>query len=299
MNVKEVDAIPYDIDGDHVLRLKLKSVNHLALALRDGRKWKRYTSYTKPKSATRRTYRRACKGGMVCRNDGCEFLRKYKFRNHSQFENRGDNVTCRECLQSVFKFPCLATKYVTFDDEDELHVDVRYEGDHSCTAIKPAEVSEFELSEISKIMPNVTAAEAAKIILREGVTSLPSSSDALCLAASFLDKRAVRDKTNSIRKSLRPDGTSVEAVRTFQQSLQSKWYGDYRVYKVVDAPLSVLTTSDERIAIAVTMTHGLEPWTQVEPYAHLDFQPSRGRGLTCLGVNCYHPLLKETVWLFK
>ena len=82
----------------------------------------------------------------------------------------------------------------------------------------------------------------------------------------------------------------MEAVRTFQQSLQSKGSGDYRVYKVVDAPLSVLTTSDERIAIAVTMTHGREKWTQVEPYAHMDFQPSRVKGLTCLGVNCYHPL---------
>ena len=65
----------------------------------------------------------------------------------------------------------------------------------------------------------------------------------------------------------------MEAVRTFQQSLQSKGSGDYRVYKVVDSPLSVLTTSDERIAIAVTMTHGLENWTQVEPYAHMDFIP--------------------------
>ena len=247
----------------------------------------------------RRTYKRACKGGLECRNDGCEFYRKYNFRNYSQFDHCGDKVTCRECLESVFKVPCLATKYVTFDDDDELQVVVRYKGEHSCTAIEPVEVSEFELNEIIKVMPNVTPVEASKIILREGISSLPSSSDALCLAASFLDKRAVRRKTDSIRKSLRPDGTSVEAVRTFQQSLQSKGYGEYRVYKVVDAPLSVLTTSDERIAIAVTMTHGQESWTQVEPYAHMYFQPSRVKGLTCLGVNCYHPLLKETVWLFK
>ena len=75
----------------------------------------------------------------------------------------------------------------------------------------------------------------------------------------------------------------MEAVRTFQQSLQSKGSGDYRVYKVVDSPLSVLTTSDERIAIAVTMTHGLENWTQVEPYAHMDFQPWWGQGCSGRG----------------
>ena len=50
-------------------------------------------------------------------------------------------------------------------------------------------------------MPNVTPVEASKIILREGISSLPSSSDALCLAASFLDKRAVRRKTDSIRNA--------------------------------------------------------------------------------------------------
>ena len=103
LNVNEVDAIPYDIDGDQVVRLKLESVNHIALALRDGRKWKRYTSYTKSKSAMRRTYKRACKGGLECRNDGCEFYRKYNFRNYSQFDHCGDKVTCRECL--YLRFP--------------------------------------------------------------------------------------------------------------------------------------------------------------------------------------------------
>ena len=88
--------------------------------------------------------KRACKGGLECRNDGCEFYRKYNFRNYSQFDHCGDKVTCRECLESVFKVPCLATKYVTFDDDDELQVVVvRYKGEHSCTAIEPVEVSQF------------------------------------------------------------------------------------------------------------------------------------------------------------
>ena len=61
----------------------------------------------------------------------------------------------------------------------------------------------------------------------------------------------------------------------------------------------VLTTSKEKLQIACDLTNKSEIWTTLSPYAHIDFQPSRVCRMNVLGVNCYHPNLKEVVCLFK
>ena len=111
-NRDTVDKIPYDINGDVVLKVKIRDVKNPWKNLSDGRNWGRYeNSYT---STAEKVYVRKCIGRPVCENDDCHFYKRFYRRNTAQYEKVFSSLLCRECKSKMTVTHCYAKKTYIF-----------------------------------------------------------------------------------------------------------------------------------------------------------------------------------------
>ena len=289
--------LPYDIDGDCVHRIATESGNPWE-SISDGRKWGRYVSISNNDGNT--IYQRNCLGRSACHNDDCPFLRKYGRYNTAQFESVSGELLCRECGSTVITTTCKATKTFTLSPVDPGHITITHTGTHICTPAKKVPICEDEITELVRLFPNIKPAVAANTLLKQAVISGSSPNEISKIAASLLDKRKIQQVKDKERKVLFPHGTNINAVYSLRYTLEENGHDEFLIYRIEKDTPMVFTTSKDKLKIACELS-GLhkELWTTLSPYAHIDFQPSRVNGMTVLGLQCYHPNLKQTVPLFK
>ena len=293
-----VSSIPFDVDGNVSYNIRVHDPSNLWSSVSDGRKWGKYCRIKHNPEKT--VYQRKCNGESVCMNDKCPFYTRYHKRNNAQFENYGNSRLCRECGYEIIHNSCPATKMVVVNNANQSTAVVHHAGDHSCSPIKKIRPPDKEISNLTKTLPNIKPAAAANAILKKALNDGCTPEHMSELSAQLINKDKIKRKTNAIRKQIYPHGTSIEAVNILNESLKTKGHDEYLIYHVQENPPMVLTTSREKLQIACDLTNNTdELWTTLSPYAHVDFQPSRVCGMTVLGVNCYHPNLKEMVCLFK
>ena len=293
-----VECVPFDIDGNVSYAVKPAGKSEPWKALSDGRRWGRYISISNPHGDT--IYQRNCMGRTACVSNDCPFYVRHGRYNTSQFEKVLDEVLCRECGVQVVCTPCKAKKTYIVSDTNAGVVLIRHEGTHICTPRKKTDVCSEEIQELSRLFPNIKTAVASNTILKQAVISNSTPEQISEVARSLLDKKKVEQIKLKTRKALYPHGTNIKAVITLQESLFEINHDKFLVYRIDEDKQFVMTTSTEKLKIACELSGmGCELWPSYSPYAHVDFQPSRVPGMSVLGVQCYHPTLKQTVPLFR
>ena len=292
----EVSSVPFDIDGDVSYTVSIEQGSSPWDNVSDGRKWGKYEPIKA--DSDKKIYQRKCKGELVCCNIECPFALRYGKQNNGQFEKIGESFVCRECKNETTCKPCPAKKTMILTNGDTESVLVRHEGDHTCSPIKKTKPPD-QISNLTKILPNIKPAVAANTILKTALHNGNTPDEMSELASKLVNQQQVQKKKRATTKKIYPHGTSVKAVKILSESLKEKGHDDYLIYNICEEPVMVLTTSKEKLQIACDLTNKTEIWTTLSPYAHIDFQPSRVCGMNVLGVNCYHPNLKEMVCLFK
>ena len=132
--VKNVDTLPYDIDGNCIYQLSYSKKGRLA-SLRDGRHWKKtITSNTKelPKGSRKIA---KCKGSYECSSSECMFRKEFRKNNTVNFDSLSENcVVCRICKMPGPFRECPAVKVWEFQDH---YVLVKHTGVHTCHPVPP------------------------------------------------------------------------------------------------------------------------------------------------------------------
>ena len=296
--VIETECLPYDINGDVVYRVDIEKDKNPWSVLSDGRKWGPYQKLSGNQCIT--VYQRKCLSRPACYSDECPFYQRYSERNSAQFEKRSGIKVCRECSEPVTIINCTATKTLSISNEMPKSVMIKHSGHHVCTAIKNFPVPKQEIEEITKSFPNIKPAVVSSSILITKLLDNNSTETLHDVASGMLKQKKIQDTKDKVRKKLYPHGTSIDAVEALKATLLRDDKDKYYIAYVKKDPMCVLTTSKEKLKIACELSGiGQEMWTTIAPYAHIDFHPSRVCGMTVLGVQCYHPNLKQTVCLFK
>ena len=292
-----VNNLPYDIDGDVIYTVETDDKNKWT-AISDGRKWGKYMSVTNSQGNT--VYQRHCVGRTACMSDDCPFYRRYGSYNTAQFEHINNELVCRECGIKAQATPCKAKKTILISPHSADNIVVRHEGYHICTPIKSLKVCSDEIEKLTRLFPSVKPAVASNSILKQVVMQNAKPEEISEVARSLLDKKKVQKTKDKVRKGLFPHGTNVDAIVTMKQDMENNEHDRFLIFKVDKDTQMVFTTSKEKLKIACELSGlGDEIWPTFSPYAHIDFQPSRVSGMSVLGVQCYHPNLKQTVPLFK
>ena len=292
-----VNNLPYDIDGDVIYTVETDEKNKWT-AISDGRKWGKYMSVTNSQGNT--VYQRHCVGRTACMSDDCPFYRRYGSYNTAQFEHINNELVCRECGIKAQATPCKAKKTILISPHSADNIVVRHEGYHICTPIKSLKVCSEEIEKLTRLFPSVKPAVASNSIMKQVVMQNAKPEEISEVARSLLDKKKVQKTKDKVRKGLFPHGTNVDAIVTMKQDMENNEHDSFLIYKVDTETQMVFTTSKEKLKIACELSGlGDEIWPTFSPYAHIDFQPSRVSGMSVLGVQCYHPNLKQTVPLFK
>ena len=296
-NLDTVDKIPYDINGDVVLKVKIKDPQNPWENLIDGRNWGRYeNSY---KSTAEKVYVRKCIGRPICERDDCPFYKRFHRRNTAQYEKVFSSLLCRECKAKMTVTHCHATKTYVFSEPNPDIVTIN-QGTHVCSPVKSVRVPQEEIKQLAQIFPSLKPSQVSNIILKKAIDSNCSPEDVSKVASGLIDSRKVGITTAKIRKELLPYGNSITAVNQLKDTMAASNHDQYLIYHVNEDPPIVLTTSYEKIQMACQLSgYGDEIWPTYAPYAHIDFQPSRVCGMSNLGVQFFHPILKESVTLFK
>ena len=292
-----VNKLPYDIDGDVVYTINTNDNDRWA-AISDGRKWGRYISIKN--SQGNNVYQRKCISRTACMSDDCPFYRRNGSYNTAQFENKNNEIKCRECGVQPQTTPCRAKKTIIVSPEHTEKIVVRHEGHHICTPVKSFEVCSQEIEQLTRLFPNVKPAVVSNSILKHAVMNNAKPEEMSEVARSLIDKTKVQKVKDSVKRGLFPHGTNVDAVVDLKNKMEESDHDNFLIYKIEKNSNMVFTTSKEKLKIACEMSGiGNEIWPTYSPYAHIDFQPSRVCGMSVLGVQCYHPNLKQTVPLFK
>ena len=293
-----VDKIPYDINGDVVLKVKIRDVKNTWENLVDGRNWGRYeNSYT---STGEKVYVRKCIGRPLCERDDCPFYKKFHRRNTAQYEKVFSSLLCRECKSKMTVTHCSAKKTYVFSDHKPDIVVINHQGTHVCSPTKLVQVPQDEIKQLTQIFPSLKPSQVSNILIKQAIDSNSSPEDVSKVAAGLIDNVKIGRTTSKIRKELYPYGNCLTAVIQLKDSMAASNHDQYLIYHVNEEPPYVLTTSYEKIQMACQLSgYGDEIWPTYAPYAHIDFQPSRVCGMSTLGVQFFHPNLKESITLFK
>ena len=288
-----VDKVPYNIDGDVVYHIKSPNKRRVYDSVVDGRSWGPSIPLKSPKKTKK--YSRKCRGGFICENADCSFVKQFGKPNNCQFETDGNLILCRECGQKTKENLCEAKKTYTISSEEDLIV-LKHEGHHTCPIVKCDSVPTDEVKEIMHLFPSAKPAEIKNAIIKKAVFSGASEEDLAKVIDPFLDHKKLVNTKQNIKHEIRPHGTSIAAVNDVKSKMPDKYF----IYYTSDKPVRVLTTSEERLQIAKEIhKENQEEWATLAPYCHVDFQASRVVGLKTFGCNIYHPNLLKVVNLFK
>ena len=144
MEIEHVDAIPWDVDGDHKYRL-LAEPDQWIDKTKDGHWYKMNTSSNNALNGFRKTV--VCSGSILCQNIGCSKLQTEGVLNSnpSDFTHQFGCHVCKCCGFFTVEINCGCKKEAEYN-LDTKEVTVCYEGEHNCTP-KPdvkAKINFFE-----------------------------------------------------------------------------------------------------------------------------------------------------------
>ena len=293
-NMQIVQSLPYDIDGECAFKVYFEGNQVPWKKITDGRPWGRYQTVMDGCG-----YQRKCLGRASCQSDDCNFYIKHNRRNIAQFENEGNESVCRECGGILTILSC-DTKKVFVINKSKKYVLIKHIGSHTCVPIKKTEIPDKDLEELVNIYPHIKPTEAANVLMKRSLNQMSSPQKMDELAATLINNKKIQVNKDKVKKTMYPHGTNFEAIRVLKSRLAKDGHDLFLIPFIQETPIAVLTTSTEKLQIAAELSGmNRELWTTQSPYAHIDFQPSRVKGMTCLGVHCYHPNTKQLVNLFK
>ena len=137
---EEVEAIPYDINGDKVYVIKRNNLQSKQLLTpKDERPFEKPQTADKigiPKGC-RKLQR--CRGSNICNDESCMYFHEYDKQNRVLFKNNEMRQTvCKCCNLPVIFIPCLARKITVFFD---TYIKIFHWGTHTCVAVPLKEAS--------------------------------------------------------------------------------------------------------------------------------------------------------------
>ena len=130
---ESVDAIPWDINGNKIYRLKCKEKDYIS-HYQDGRWFVLKDSTRKGLNGYRKTG--PCHGSLICTRPDCSKLATDDVVNTIDFKRKGNDIwECGSCGWNVQRIYCGCRKVVEYDIDKEL-LTYQHEGMHIC-ALKP------------------------------------------------------------------------------------------------------------------------------------------------------------------
>ena len=124
-----VDAIPWDVDGDHIFQIFCEEDEYID-KYRDGRWYKMNTTHIKGFNGHRKTGE--CEGSILCMNLRCSKLQTEGVVNCVDFRKEIGCQVCRCCRFFAVQKYCGCTKMVEYNN-DTKELTMWYEGKHICT----------------------------------------------------------------------------------------------------------------------------------------------------------------------
>ena len=130
---KEVDSIPWDIDGDHIYHVKCTEEDYIE-QYQDGRWFNLKNSMRTGLNGYRKTG--CCEGSCICQCADCPKLTTDGVVNTIDFKKKGNNMwEYGPCGYNVEQFYCGCRKDIEYDIDRQLLI-YKHEGKHICS-VKP------------------------------------------------------------------------------------------------------------------------------------------------------------------
>jgi hypothetical protein len=295
IEAREVEKIPYDIDGTCVFKLSFDPIDRLKSSA-DGRSWeKSYTCNTKEFPNGRRKAAK-CGGSYTCINNLCMFYVQYGKENNMQWKKTAAGTRlCKCCNHLMQHIPCEARKIWEFYQE---HVIVRHLGFHTCPARIPMTFPE-EISETFSRNPKTKPSKLQRDIL---VNSLRESGNVNAikeLASNLLDKKKLRNEKQKQSKVTHPHGHSFDAVVHLKRQLDAQ--DPFLIFEINgegmnENPSYVFKSSTFLAKIALEMDRSGNHY-MLKEWVFFDAAHKRCRGFKTFSITTFHPLLRKIVKL--
>ena len=127
--IEKVDAIPWDIDGDHIYQMPIARDTFCEMYV-DGRHFHLKHGSRKGLNGIRKVG--PCKGSMICLYEDCTKLKSEGVINISDFQRLAKGLfTCKSCGFLARRIACEALKAVEYDNDTGL-MTYKHQGKHSC-----------------------------------------------------------------------------------------------------------------------------------------------------------------------
>ncbi|MEW8544914.1 MAG: hypothetical protein AB2693_15415 [Candidatus Thiodiazotropha sp.] len=329
--IKQVDELPWNIDGDCSYRLAYdKSVGQKMKSSKDGRDWHRYNKcFTKEFSHSKGLRLQAkCKGFHQCTNKSCPFQSYYGRPNTVHILKTGNDKLCEECHRKMSFTSCNAVKTWEFPYNSDFVV-IHHKGTHSCFPTKKPKLPTEELKEVIEINQSLKPCEMANKYLMRTVENSTSREEVERVAFQLSDDRQIRNLKQKV--------TTSKSLSTKLSELQDKCLNqyedpyllfEYQIKEERDSTWKVInsTVKDGSIVKTVTTTNDPDKYCTYiiksskdklntmchmmnkdhflgEEWAFIDFKVNRvnvkGRNLKTFGISTYHTLLKKVPWLVR
>ena len=297
--VKNVDALPYHIDGNCIYQLPYSKNDRLASS-RDGRPWKKaITSNTKelPKGSRKIA---KCKGSYECSSSECMFCKEFGKNNTVNFDSLSENcVVCRICKMPALFRECSAVKVWEFQDH---YVLVKHTGVHTCHPVPLFSQRDEQVKENVEKRLDLPPKRIQREAMLDQLYSGKTIKEVKSTARAMIDTKKISSLKRIQSQSIGPFGHCLDALKRLK--LETQKTDKYYIFDIGDAGLSANKTAKihvfkmSKIAakIAIDMDKECDHFMAKE-YCFFDGNHKRCRGFVTLGCYVYHPLLRKIIRL--
>ena len=296
-----VDAIPLDIDGTQLYRVKTTK-NQLTKVTRDLRHFHMLTSSREGFVGERRIG--TCQGSFVCRNKQCPFVRTSRHAVPNKVSWRymkaKRNIRiCNICDQVAQREGCGARKLIEYDYNTHFAT-IYHLGNHTCSLqLDQMKRNQVLMKRLQEKNPTGSAKEVGLreigLLIESGEMDLAATE-----AENWVDRRAAKRQMEKLVPSAGHDHNSFDAVGIIKRTTDTR--DKFYIYKIGNRNLDcgsdyVFKSSRKMGEIALQMdVEGPENILQLEN-AYFDATHTRVYGFKTFAMWLIHPAMKQILRL--
>ena len=303
LEVEKVDAIPWDIDGDHIYQLTATEENYIT-KYKDGRNFVLKNSNRVGLNGYRKVGN--CQGSLICTRTDCPKLTTEGSVNTIDFKRIGNKTfVCNSCGHLVNRVYCGCIKIVEFD-KDTSALTYFHQGNHLCH-LKPNVVERRRV--LDNLPLPLTGSSKAKKYTQDCFTYYMENDD-IDAAFNFAEAVSEADVVDLIKKRKKYPNKSVHRqdlidsfshVTRIRKNLLKSDKDRYLIYKWECKEMDgketyVFKTSECSLQIALKMGGKIkirnEDSTLKEEPAYFDGMHSRVKFYVTLTLWVFHPAMR-------